>query len=377
MKNILKKHRRALHQIPEMGFKEIKTNAYILDILKKYSCEIIQPFPMAICAFFQCNPSKKGIPTETIAFRCDLDGLPTLEKTGLPFASTHEGYMHSCGHDGHMAMLLALAEVIDAQLDILHQNVFLLFQPAEEGGGGAERICNSGILTQYQVTKIYGIHLWPGIEKGVLASKAGPMMAKTTEMDIIIKGKSAHCASAHQGVDSLYIGCQFICEAYHMARSEISEKEYRVLKFGKAESGTIRNVISNQTIFYGTMRCFDMKVFDFMLMRLQEIAATYERNYGCTVEIKYNAGFPPVRNDPQVFEEARDLLSRSFAFQTIETPYMQAEDFSFYLERIPGLFLFLGTGHTAPLHSECFDFDEDILEIGLNAYLKLLQLPSL
>lgn len=374
MKTILKEYRKILHQIPEMGFKEFKTSKYILDNLSKYDCKILQPCDTAVCAYFACSSTKEGNETETIAFRCDMDALPTMENTNRAFHSKHPGYMHSCGHDGHMAMLLGLAYVLNTRLQDLQFNVLLIFQPAEEGGGGGRNICDTGLLEEYKVSKIYGFHLWPGIEKGVIASKPGPLMAKTTEMDIIIKGKSAHCANADQGIDALYIGCQFICDAYKMADEEISKDEHHLLKFGKAESGIIRNVISDQTIFYGTMRAFDMKVFDFMLHRLKEIAASYESKYGCTIEIQYNAGFPSVQNSNKLFEEARDLLTPSFTFKTLETPYMQGEDFSFYMKRVPGLFLFLGTGDTAPLHSEKFDFDEEILEIGLNVYLKLLHL---
>lgn len=374
MKEILKEYRRNLHEMPEMGFMEFETQKYILDTIGSYHCEITQPYGTAVCGFFQCEASKKGDIVETLAFRCDMDALPTTEQTNLPFTSKNIGFMHSCGHDGHMAMLLGLAYKINEQLHALTCNVLLIFQPAEEGGGGAERICNTGILEKYEISKIYGIHLWPGIKEGVIASKPGPLMAKTTEMDIIIKGKSAHCASSKEGIDSLYIGCQFLCDAYKMEANEIAKGEHRLLKFGQAKSGVIRNIISSETIFYGTMRCFDMTIFDYMLRRLKEIASSYEEKYGCTIEIPYNAGFPPVKNDGILFQEAKDCLSTDFQFETIETPYMQSEDFSFYLERVPGLFMFLGTGQTAPLHSEVFDFNEDILEIGLNAYLKLLSL---
>lgn len=372
MFHLLKNYRHDLHRIPELGFQEYKTKKYILDVLKQYQCEITEPCSTAVCAFFQCKSKAQGETINTIAFRCDMDALPITESTGLEYTSTHNGYMHACGHDGHVAMLLGLAGEIDKNIEQLTDHVLLIFQPAEEGGGGGQEICNTGILSKYNVSKIYGFHLWPGIEKFAIATRPNALMAKTTEMDLIIEGKSSHCASPEQGIDSLYIGCQFLCEIYKMAEEEIPEEEFRLLKFGQAESGTIRNIISAYTRFYGTMRCFNMDIFDFMLKRIHEIAKSYEDKYGCTITIQYNAGYPPVINDPKIFEDTKNLLFNEFNFQTIEIPYMQAEDFSFYLQQIPGLFMFLGVGDTAPLHNEKFDFDEDILDTGVRAYKKIL-----
>lgn len=368
MQNLTKIHRQHLHTIPELGFEEHKTKAYILDTLKQYSCEITEPCSTAVCAFFKSPIKDCGC----IAFRSDMDALPITESTGLQYASCHENFMHACGHDGHMAMLLAFAAEIDDNLENLSYNVLLIFQPAEEGGGGGEELCKAGILSKYKVSKIYAYHLWPGIEKHAIASRAGALMAKTTEMDLIIEGKSAHCASADQGIDSLYIGCQFLCDIYKMAETEVPKEEFRLLKFGEAQSGTIRNIISADTRFYGTMRCFNMSIFDFMLKRIHEIAKGYEDQYGCTITIVYNAGYPPVINDPSIFEDTKNTLSEEFNFKTIEVPYMQAEDFSFYLQQIPGMLMFLGVGDTPPLHNDKFNFDESVLETGVQAYKKLL-----
>ncbi|WP_027398780.1 M20 metallopeptidase family protein [Anaerovorax odorimutans] len=368
MKELLKKYRRDLHKIPELGFEEYKTKAYILNILKEYNCEIINPYGTAVCAYFKC----KNKNNETIAFRGDMDALPITESTGLDFSSSHSGLMHACGHDGHIAMILGLAYEIEKNLNKLPCNVLLIFQPAEEGGGGAQKLCDTGILSKYNVSKIYGYHLWPGVEKYAIASRPHALMAKTTEMDIIIKGKSAHCANADKGIDSLYIGCQFLCDIYKMVETEVPKDEFKLLKFGKAESGTIRNIISAYTHFYGTMRCFNMDIFDFMLKRIKETAKNYEEKYKCNIIVEYNEGYPPVINDPEVFKDAENKLSKEFIFKNIEIPYMQAEDFSFYLQEIPGMFMFLGIGDTYPLHSDKFNFDEDVLELGVKAYKKLL-----
>lgn len=366
MLNELKKYRENLHKIPETGFKEFKTQAYILEVLKDYSCEISHPDSTAVCAFFKVNDGT------SIALRSDMDALPNKENTGLPYSSEHNEMMHSCGHDGHMAMLLGIAKEINENIDKLTNNVLLIFQPAEEGGGGAEILCQKGILKQYKVSKIFGIHLWPDIPKHAVASCPGGILAKSTEMNIIVSGKSAHVANSEDGIDALYISSKFLCALYDMVDNELPKEEYKLLKFGKMESGVIRNSISSITVLEGTMRCFDEDLFEFMLEKIFEITEEFEAEFGCTIQVFYNSGYPSVNNDPIVFEETKKILSDKYEFITLEKPYMQAEDFSFYLQRVPGILLLLGVGHTPPLHSEKFNFDEEILETGVNVYKTLL-----
>lgn len=372
MNSLLKKYRQELHRIPELGFEVNKTRAYILEQLQQYRCEITV-ICGGVCAFFASKEEGgKGQNREhTIALRSDMDALPVLEETGASYCSVHEGVMHACGHDGHMAMLLALARELEQIIHTLPHNVLLIFQPAEETTGGAGDICATGILSKYGVKRIYGFHLWPMLKKNAVGSRANEFMAKSSNLDILIEGKSAHCAYAEDGIDALAIGCQFVNDLYQMEKHEIPASEYRLLKFGKMESGTVRNAISAKTVLQGSVRCFREETGNYLFRRMEEIAASYEEKYQCRITIDRHDGHPAVINDPQLYEEARELLS-DFEFHTFEKPFMLAEDFSCYQKEVPGLFLFLGTGTNIPLHNSKFDFDEEVLCTGVEVYLKLL-----
>lgn len=374
MKKLLKRYRQDLHRIPELGFEVYKTKEYILEQLQQYSCEISEVCETGVCAFFQSREEEgRGQKRKaSIALRSDMDGLPVTEKTDADYASVHPGAMHACGHDGHMAMLLAVAGELDQIIHTLPHNVLLIFQPAEETTGGAGDICSTGILKKYGVKRIYGFHLWPMLKKNSVGSRANEFMAKSSELDIVIHGRSAHCANAEEGIDALAIGCKLVHELYQMEKQEIPDTEYRLLKFGKMESGTVRNAVAARTVLQGSVRCFHEETGAYLFRRIQEIAEAYEDQYGCSITLERNDGHPAVINDPQLFKEAKELLSE-YQFHTFEKPFMLAEDFSCYQKEVPGLFLFLGTGTNIPLHSSHFDFDEDVLITGVDIYLKLLK----
>lgn len=374
MKNKLKKYRRELHRIPELGYEVYKTQAYLLEQLRQYDCEISEVCGTGVCAFFQSREDNGAGKTrkKTIALRSDMDGLPVIEETGEEYCSIHAGAMHACGHDGHMAMLLALAGELEQIIHTLPHNVLLIFQPAEETIGGAKDITDSGILAKYNVQRIYAFHLYPMLEKHAVGSRASEMMAKSSELDITILGKSAHCAYAEEGIDALAIGCDLVNTLYQMIRSEFSETEYRLLKFGKMTCGTVRNAIAATAVLEGTIRSFHDDTFAYIIRRMEEISAELQKKYQCSISFKRSDGYPPVINDPALFEEAKTILA-DFDFRTFEKPFMLSEDFSFYLQEIPGLLLFLGTGTNIPLHSNSFDFDEDVLCTGVDVYLKLLK----
>lgn len=374
MKSLIKKYRQDLHRIPELGYEVYKTKDYILEQLRLYDCEISEVCGTGICAFFQSREDNGTGENrkKTVALRSDMDALPVTEETGAEYCSVHEGVMHACGHDGHMAMLLALAGELDQIIHTLTHNVLLIFQPAEETIGGAKDITASGIFSQYNVKRIYAFHLYPMLEKYAVGSRGSEMMAKSCELDLTVVGKSAHCAYAEEGIDALAIGCELVNELYQMIRTEFSETEYRLLKFGKLNCGSVRNAIAATAVLEGTIRSFHDDTFLYIIRRMEEISADLEKKYRCSISYKRTEGYPPVINDPALYEEAKELLS-GFDFRTFEKPFLLSEDFSFYLQEIPGLLLFLGTGTNIPLHSNRFDFDEDVLLTGVEVYLKLLK----
>lgn len=208
MQNLLTRFRRDLHQIPELDRQVPETLAYVEAALAPLPCRLFHPIPQALCAFFDGG---KG---DTIGFRAELDALPIQEAEGRGYGSRHPGCMHACGHDGHMAMLLGLAHAWEAVRDSLPHNLLLIFQPAEETTGGAADICSQGVLDDYGVSRIFGCHLWPGLPEGQAFARPGPMMARSSEVTLTIRGRSVHIANRQQGNDALLAGAEFLRAAY-------------------------------------------------------------------------------------------------------------------------------------------------------------------
>lgn len=362
------KFRRDLHKIPELGMELPKTYAYIKNVLQTLPCEIFSPIPYSVCAFFDAGREK------TVAFRSDMDALPVEEKTGRDFASEYSGRMHACGHDGHMAMLLTFALRLSEIYQTLPNNILLIFQPGEENPGGAGPLCETGFLEKYHVKRIYGCHLWPMLPKGAVASRKNEMMARSSEINIDITGKAAHAAKYKEGIDALEYGAQMLTDIYTMEKEEIGKDVYRLLRFGRMESGTIRNVVSSHTRIEGTMRAFQDEIYDYMKRRIHEIARGYDEKYGLKTEIDINTGYPAVMNDPQLYDETMAFLGQD-SVTALETPEMITEDFAYYQKYVPGMFFFLGTGTGIALHADHFDFDEAVLDEGVGLYLKLCKMP--
>ena len=348
--------RHALHRIPELELELPKTQSYLKTALSGLSCRVFSPFGSALCAWFDFGAQ------EAIAFRADMDALPISEKTGAEYASAHPGCMHACGHDGHMAIVLELARRLDAKQNLRH-NVLLIFQPGEEGPGGAKAICDTGVLQAHKVKAVFGLHLWPGLEKGVVFSRRNELMARASEVTVDIYGKSAHIAKASQGVDALMAGADFYTRAMEMER-QIPAGVFRLLKFGRFQSGTVRNALSAHTHLEGSLRAFQDEIFESMAQSLRDIAADVEKKYGCTVNLHLADGYPAVMNPDPVYDAVRGIVPVS----ELAEPCMTAEDFSWYQRYVPGMFFFLGLGDTPALHADTFDFDETILTKGADFF---------
>ena len=353
--------RRALHRIPELELHLPKTMAYLEKALAELPCKVFSPMESALCAWFDFGRES------SIAFRADCDALPVHEPEGKPYASCHPGAMHACGHDGHMAMLLELARRLSEKKELAH-NVLLLFQPGEESPGGARPLCDTGVLEQYHVKSVFGLHLWPGLEAGVVHSRVNELMARSAELNVDFYGKSAHIARAKDGVDANAAAVMFYTRAVEMERS-LPENVFRLLKFGKFHGGTTRNALSDHTRLEGSLRAFQDEVFDAMRDRLYAIAADLEREMGCRVEITMSDGYPAVLNEPEL---ARKVMTAA-PYRLLEEPWMTSEDFSFYQRRLGGMFFFLGLGDTPALHATNFDFDESILLKGADFFEKLAE----
>ena len=361
-------YRRALHRIPELDNQLPETIEAVKRILTPLPCRIFSPITGSVCAWFDAGRD------EAVAFRAELDALPVEEATGAPYASSHAGRMHACGHDAHAAMVLALAEHTAAHLSQLPRNVLFLFQPSEETTGGAGKLCGTGVLERHRVRRIFGLHLWPGLPAGTVASRPGPLMARSNEITVTVTGRSVHLSRAAEGRDALTAGISYLRRAYDMME-QLPPSEPRVLRFGKMVSGTVRNAISGSTVLEGSLRTYRESTFRFCRQQLKDIGRAVAEETGCQVDVYLSEGYPAVWNHEALYEQVAAQLGAD-APVALDAPVLAAEDFSFYQQYVPGVFFFLGTGDTPQLHAPDFDFDDRaVLPRGAAFLEKLLMLP--
>lgn len=363
--------RRDLHKIPEAGLEEIKTSQYLQSVLKSLSIDFEVVIGTGILAYI-----KGSDPKRTIAFRTDIDGLSVTEESTFEVHSEHKGFMHACGHDGHMAMMLGFAKWVSENPSEIMDNILLIFQPAEEGPGGAEPIVKEGYLKKYNVDEIYGIHLYPVVPEGKFGLKSGAMMAMTGEVDIDIKALSAHGAQPHEGIDAVVISAQLITALQSIVSRNISPIKSSVLTIGRLESGERRNVISGFARLEGTMRAFDKTVYETFKKRIIEILEGFKVSYNIDYEIEIRDMYPPVINDSRLYEQFLKINGEDRC--VILEPQMISEDFSFYQEAVPGLFYFVGTynealGYVYPLHHSKFNFNNQVLMNGIESYVNVIK----
>ncbi len=295
------------------------------------------------------------------------------EETTLSYKSKHSGKMHACGHDGHMAMLLGFAEELDSIDETMcENNVLLVFQPSEETVGGAKPICDTGIFDKMNTKVIVGFHVYPFLKKSQIGSRPRELMARVSEVEIKVIGKSTHCAQYASGIDPIEMASDLLLRLYKMEKSEISKEEYRLLRFGLFHGGTVQNIIPEHVTLKGSIRSFNDNVFDFIVRRVKEIIVEIEKQYQGSIEFNYSDGYPMLLNDESLYGDIKESLSNNMDFIEMKEPLMIAEDFSFYCNKMPGCFMFLGTGTNIALHNCKFDFDEEILDTGINAYLKIM-----
>ena len=353
--------RQALHAIPELGLELPKTAAYVKNALKDLNCKVFSPLEYAVCAYFDFGAD------HAIAFRADMDALPITEETGLSYASTHPGQMHACGHDGHTAILLELARRLSAKQNLSH-NVLLIFQPGEETPGGALPICQTGVLETYQVKAVFGLHLWPGLEKGVVHTRENELMSRGSELTVDVYGKSTHISNAAAGVDATAAAIEFYRQIRQVEQA-MAPEIYRLLNFGMFSSGTVRNALSAHARLEGSLRAFHDDTFNYLQQQVYTVATRVEAQFGCTIHVDFSESYPAVMNDPDLVARVR----RAVPFAQLEKPSMTSEDFAQYQLRTGGVFFFLGTGDTAALHATTFNFDEEILLKGADFFESLAE----
>ena len=369
-KQVVQTHRQYLHQIPELGFCEFQTSAYLKEQLEKLGYEVYSTAKTGILAY------RKGVSEECIAFRSDMDGLSITEETNVDFASTIEGQMHACGHDGHMSILLGFATYVST-LSSLKKSLLFIFQPAEEGPGGAEVIVKEGVLKKFNVKSIFGLHIYPEIEEGKFGLRPGAMTAQTGELDLMTEGVGGHGAMPHKSNDALIVAAQLINSYQSIISRNLNPIEAGVLTIGTINGGERRNIIAQKVELTGTIRAFSEDVYEMIKKRMNEINHGLELMFNVKVSTQFTDMYPSIMNDPSLF----DLISQSkLGEHLIEIdPMMIAEDFSYYQKEVPGLFFMLGSrnealGYTYPLHHAKFNFSERVMVDGIKLYDEVCQL---
>lgn len=364
------KNRRALHQIPETALEEVKTKEY----LKNYLISIgLEPQEIVETGLFVYIEGKDK--ENCIAFRSDIDALNIKEETGAEFESKHVGKMHACGHDGHMTTLLGFAKYLTT-IQPLEKSVLLIFQPAEESPGRAKDIVETGLLKKYNVKAIYGMHLFPELPEGTVASKEGPFFAQAALMTTTITGKSGHGAMPHKTIDPLMAFTKIVDGYQTIVSRNLSPFDPGVVTIGKFCGGSAQNIIADTVKFWGTIRTFKEENTEFIIDRIKEIHRGIELSYRVKIDEKIDIVYPPVVNDKELYKKFVDTM-KDMNYVEHEALTI-SEDFAYYQKEVPGVFMLLGTrseekGFVHPLHSCHFNFDEKVLLKGVEAFARILE----
>src|SRR5690606_15861845 len=311
----------------------------------------------------------------TIGLRADMDALPMTEKTGLPHASTIEGKMHACGHDGHTAMLLGAAKYL-AETRNFDGRVALIFQPAEEGGGGGKVMVQDGLFEQVAIDEVYGMHNWPGMPVGHFGIRTGGIMAATDRFYIDITGVGGHAARPQQTIDPIIVAAQLVTALQTIVSRNLDPLESAVLSVTMVEAGEADNVISRTAKITGTVRTLDGGVQDFIEARLAEFVPTFARSFGAEATVQYNRGYPVTVNAEEQTRFAAEVARETVGADRVDentAPSMGGEDFSFMLNERPGAYIFLGNGDSTELHTDTYDFNDEAIPVGVSYWVRLVE----
>jgi hippurate hydrolase len=366
--------RRDIHAHPELLFDVHRTAATVTEKLKSFGCDEVVG-GIGRTGVVGVIRGKAGAGSRVIGLRADMDALPITEDTSLPYTSTVPGKMHACGHDGHTAMLLGAARYL-AETRNFSGTAVVIFQPAEEGGGGGREMVKDGLMDRFKIEEVYGMHNYPGLPLGEFAIRSGPMMAAADRIYIDIEGLGGHAARPHVSIDTVLVGAQIINQLQSIVSRNVDPLEAAVVSITQFHAGTADNIIPQTGRLSGTARSLTPAVRDRLEQRLHEVVEGTAKLYGAKAKLVYKRDYPVTRNHERqtafATEVAAEVVGRS-RVDAATPPVMGAEDFSFMLEARPGAFIFVGNGDSAGLHHPAYDFNDELIPVGTSYWVRLVE----
>jgi amidohydrolase len=375
--------RRDIHAHPELCYEEQRTADVVAARLTDWGIPVVRGLGVTGVV----GIIKNGTSDRAIGLRADMDALPMQELNTFEHASRHAGKMHACGHDGHTTMLLGAAHYLSQNRNF-DGTVYLIFQPAEEGGAGARRMMDDGLFERFPMEAVYGMHNWPGIKAGSFGVVAGPMMASSNEFRVVVKGKGAHAAQPHRGIDPVMVAVQIAQGWQTIISREKNPLDTAVLSITQIHAGSATNVIPDEAVMIGTVRTFSTDVLDLIERRMREIAQGLAAGFNATVDFSFKRNYPPLVNHPEQTAFAIEAMRAVVGSDNVDTnvePTMGAEDFAFMLQEKPGCYVFIGNGDgdhrhhghglgPCQLHNGSYDFNDHLLPIGASFWARLVEM---
>ncbi|PIF93131.1 hippurate hydrolase [Acidovorax sp. 62] len=376
--------RRDIHAHPELCFEEVRTADVVAGKLTEWGIPVHRGLgKTGVVGIVQGRDG--GACGHAIGLRADMDALPMQEFNTFAHASRHAGKMHACGHDGHTAMLLAAAQHLAQHRDF-DGTVYLIFQPAEEGGGGARVMIEDGLFEKFPMQAVYGMHNWPGMPAGTMAASAGPVMASTSEFKITVRGKGGHAAMPHMGVDPVPIACQMVQAFQTIISRNKKPVDAGVISVTMIHTGEATNVVPDSCELQGTVRTFSFEVLDLIEKRMRQVAEHTCAAHDAVCDFEFVRNYPPTINTPAEAQFARQVMASIVgeANALDQEPSMGAEDFAYMLQAKPGAYLFIANGDGShremghgggpcTLHNPSYDFNDDLIPLGATFWVRLAQ----
>ncbi len=367
--------RRHLHAHPELMYDVHGTAAFVAERLREFGCDEVATGlgRTGVVGVIKGRKAADG-DFKVIGLRADMDALPIEEETNLPYASKTPGKMHACGHDGHTAMLLGAARYL-AETRNFAGDAVVIFQPAEEGGAGADAMIKDGLMERFKIDQVYGMHNGPGLPVGAFALRPGPIMASTDAIDIRIEGVGGHAARPHKCIDSVLVGAQLVTALQSIVSRNVDPLEAAVISMCEFHAGNARNVIPQIAELKGTVRALTSEVRDLVEQRVREVVAGIAQQTGAKIDLVYERGYPVTVNHPEQTDIASRIASEVVGQANVHSvpPMMGAEDFAYMLEARPGAFIFVGNGDSAGLHHPAYNFNDEAIVYGTSYWVKLVE----